>query len=567
MSDALDPIRRAVATAAPVAPGLSDEDRKALIARCAQEDEDDVGNGRRLLHGHENDVLYVERVGWYVFDGTRWAEDEAGAAMRRLCHGVAERIAEEAAVVYEARSERERRVIEAAERIIADVEAGKRTDEDRRAIKAAADVTKNLVSRRARRLRWKRTSSNSGKLDGMMREAAPYRTRPIGDLNPEPLAVNLMNGTLRFVSEVDEECPDPDVERLVWSAQLDPHRREDLISKRVEAAWREEAKAPTFEAFLARCLPDAAVRSFLQRYFGYALTGLTHEQKLCFFWGAGRNGKSTLVDIVARILGDYAVATDFATLGGDDKRKGGEATPEIARLPAARLVRASEPEQGVRLKEGLVKSLTAGEPISARRLHQDYFEFYPSFKLILSGNHKPAIVGTDDGIWRRVLFVPWLVQIDASEVDPRLPNRLWEERDGILTWMVEGALAWLRQGLDPPPAVTAATEEYRDESDPVGSFIRQACIVTGEPCDMERPRELYEAYARFCAAEGMFAFNQVTFTRRLSAAAKKIWRRPDGGVAQFERQHSGGSIYRGIRIAADFVPSHTPDDDRERMAE
>src|SRR5262249_15828908 len=157
--------------------------------------------------------------------------------------------------------------------------------------------------------------------------------------------------------------------------------------------------------------PNENVRRFLQCYHGYALTGLTGEQCLAFYYGTGSNWKSTFIEIVARVMGDYATVLNFESLTGDHSASGSQASPDIARLPGRRLVRGAEREGGVHVKEALIKSLTGGEPRLTRHNFGNFFEFRPVFKLVLSGNQKPEIGGVDHGIWRRIRFVLWPVTI------------------------------------------------------------------------------------------------------------------------------------------------------------
>ena len=552
--------------------GATDKIDWPLVHLCAGEPETDIGNGRRLLHRHGEKLLFVSRVGPHVWDGRRWAEDEDDALLRPLAHDTAEMIvleatfvpvppdlADVAASVDEA-TMHEYHDLKQKHHSKREIDDRLRLAELERVVAKAEKAQAEIDDLASRRLRHAKSSAGSGRLDAMVAEAKPYRAARVDDLNQDPLALNVENGTLRFVRTPDPDCPDPDGERLIWEVRLNAPRRDDKITKMARATWVPDAEAPVFEAFLQRVVPDVEVRGFLKRYFGYALTGRTDEQVLVFLYGIGRNGKSTLVDTLARIMDDYAVSLSIDSLSGENRRGGAEATPDLARLPGARFVRASEPDMGVRLREGLVKQLTSGEPIPVRRLQQDFIEVYPTFKLCLSGNHRPTITGDDDGFWRRLLLVPFTIQIPEDEVDTHLDNKLWAERDGILTWMMEGALDWLREGLRPPEAVRAATREYREEQDPIGAFIRSACEVYGDNSVDETPAALFAAYERFCEAEGVFKLGQSTFTRRLSKATERQWADPGGEMRSFAKTKTGGvSLYRGIQIKAEFRGLSAPD--------
>jgi putative DNA primase/helicase len=428
---------------------------------------------------------------------------------------------------------------------------------------AAMEKAKKAVSdRMSARFRHAKSSAGTTKINNMLIEAAPHCARMVGDLNRERLAINCASGTIRFVRCEDEES-DPDDPRFVWRLRHDPHRQADYITKLVDMPLPGKADAPHFDRFLKTIQPDPEIRAFLKRFFGYCLTGLTSEQCLVFFYGIGRNGKSTLLDLLVSIFGDYAVTLSIDSFAGESRRGGAEATPDLARLPGARLVSASEPEMGVKLKDALIKALTGGEKIPVRRLHQDFIEVDPQFKIVLSGNHKPRIDDTSDGIWRRVHMVPFDVQIPQAEVDRDLPAKLRREAPGVFAWLLEGALDYLNFGLAPPPQVLAATQDYREESDPIGSFVRNACVVTGKEEDTATPGDLFVAYSNWAGKEGAAEFRQNTFSRRFPDYARKSWQGPDERMHQFWKAKAGTTVYRGIRIRDAFMaPGQTPGGER-----
>lgn len=555
-----------------------DEAAERLLEACAAEPETDIGNGRRfrLRFGDlaadyagaaSHIAICVAHIGWHVFDGKRWKEDEDGSLIRRLAHKTAEAIRKETA--YLGASEAEQAVLSAGEvaaEALARMKAprkgwpaveGVASKRDyEQAVAAAEQVAQLLMARHGSRKRHAKSTAGSSKLNNLLAEGQPYMACKVQDLNTDPYIVNCLNGTVCFLQEEDEES-DPDDPRFVWRAEIREHRQGDFITKMVEAEWQPEGAPPMpeFKKFLSRVQPDPEIRAFLKRFCGYLLTGLTIEQVMLFFYGAGRNGKSTFVDLLCNIMGDYAVTLSIDSFSGENKRGGGEATPDLARLPGARLVAASEPEANVKLKDALIKTLTGGEKIPVRRLHKDFFEVLPNFKIVLSGNHKPRIDDDSDGIWRRVLLVPWTVQIPANEVDRALSRKLKAEADGIFAWMVEGAIEYLNGGLAVPAAVHAASEEYRQESDPIGAFIRLACLVTGESADEEKPFDIYLAYDKFATEEGVFKFNNATFAKRFASAAGRSWPGPDGTVKMFAKAKSGTTVYRGIKVKPEWVPT------------
>lgn len=546
-----------------------------LLEECAIEPETDIGNGRRFLLRHGREVIHVARVGWHGFDGKRWKEDEDGSVVRPLAQSTAEMIGDEASLMTA--TEEENEAIEAGRKARIERKGmgtpKKDWDADKLArwmqlddiIEVAEDAKKKVNGRKSARHRHAKSSAGTSKINNMMTEAAPHVAKMVQDLNLDLYAVNCASGTLRFHRVEDEES-DPDDPRFVWKVRCDPHRPGDFISKIAPHEWRPAAQAPVFDTFLKTVQPDPEIRAFLKRLAGYCLLGITVEQCLAFYYGAGRNGKSTFVDLLCDIFGDYAVTLSIDSFAGDTQRGGSEATPDLARLPGARLVSASEPEMGVKLKDALIKRVTGGEKIPVRRLHQDFIEVLPQFTIMLSGNHKPRIDDTSDGIWRRVYLVPWEVQIPVADVDRDLPKKLRAESEGVLAWLVEGALDYLNYGLGAPEKVLAATREYREESDPIGAFIRTACIVTGKDEDEATPGDLFIGYSNFAAKEGVSEFKQVTFSRRLPDYTRLSWASPDGVMRTFWKSKSGTTVYRGIRVKDQFVrpgghaPPASPED-------
>ena len=205
----------------------------------------------------------------------------------------------------------------------------------------------------------------------------------------------------------------------------------------------------------------------------------------------------------------------------------------------------------MRLQEGLIKEWTGGEPILVRALHSDFIVVLPKFKLTMSGNHKPDIRGTDDGIWRRFLMVPFTEQIPVAERDPHLVDKLWEERDGIFQWLIVGLNQFQEIGLSPPDAVVAATAEFRAEQDPVGDFLATCTVVTGRPEDTVTSSRLVEAFTFWLMKNGQGAWKPTTVSRRLSDKAER-WRHPNGGQS-FTKRKASTVFYDGIRLTEVFA--------------
>jgi len=254
---------------------------------------------------------------------------------------------------------------------------------------------------------------------------------------------------------------------------------------------------------------------------------------------------------VARMLGDYAATARIKSLTGVDRRGGGDATPDLMVLIGARFVRASEPREGEQLQEEFIKELTGGEPIMVRALNSDFVEMDPDFKLTISGNHKPVVRGTDDGIWRRLLLVPWDVQIPEHRRDKDLGEYLFQnERSGILNRLRDGLLDYLEGGLAVPGLVSDATKEFREESDPVGTFLEQCCVITGDHRDSIGARELGEAFNFWNSDRGFGEWKPKTVGMKLKEKADR-WKSPVTGQ-RFTARKSSTHFYDGIQFNAVF---------------
>jgi len=543
-----------------------------LLEECADLPETDIGNANRLLTRYGHKILFVARVGWHGYDGMRWKEDEDGSVVRPLAQRTAEFIDDEA-IKLDAEPAEQTAIEDGRLAMVAMKDMGrpdkKWNAEDLAKYDALSDrisqmreADKARSGRMSSRHAHAKSSAGTTKLNNMLTEAAPHCARMVNDLNLDLFAMNTLSGTLRFVQVASPEG-------VRWKVRLDHHDPADHITKLAPVNFDQGAQAPEFDRFFKQIMPDVDLRKFLQRYFGYCLLGLTVEQCLLFFYGAGRNGKSTLVDLIVDVLGDYAVSLSIDSFAGDSRKGGGEATPDLARLPGARMVSASEPEMGVRLKDALIKTLTGGDKISVRRLHQDFFELIPQFKIILQGNHKPIITDDSDGIWRRVMLIFFEIQVPKDQVDPELPKKLRREMDGVFAWMVAGALDYLTIGLRPPDKVLAATEEYRQESDPIGAFIRGGCEVTGREDDTVTPEDMFIGYANFARVEGLPDFKQATFNRRLPDQTRKAWETVQKDMKQFWKAKSNGmTVYRGIRVIDRFTgrKADVPPDEPGRHA-
>jgi putative DNA primase/helicase len=345
-----------------------------------------------------------------------------------------------------------------------------------------------------------------------------------GDFDRDPWLLNCANGLLDL-----------------RTGRLRPHDPAAMCSKLAGAAYEPEAKCPGWERFLAEVFDgDEALILYVQLAVGYCLTGSTAED--CFFLchGGGRNGKSTFLRVLRDLFGDYAAHTDFATLTIERERQAAIRN-DLARLAGARLVTAIETSEGVRFAEGVVKALTGGDPVTARFLHKEFFEFDPQFKLWLGCNHKPRVRDTSEAFWRRVRLLPFEVQFSGNRERNReeLLAELRAELPGILAWAVCGCLAWQEVGRLPlPDRVRAATEGYRVEEDVLSQFLADSCL-TGPGLEVGAS-DLYQAYCEWCAANGEHPLSQTRFGRALG---EKGFAKARTRTARWE--------YRGLGLLAD----------------
>jgi putative DNA primase/helicase len=269
----------------------------------------------------------------------------------------------------------------------------------------------------------------------------------------------------------------------------------------MDVEFDPESSCPTYDAFIDKVQPSSQVRRFLHQWAGLSLTGDISEQKLTFFWGKGRNGKTTLIEAWARIFADYACSIPIESLMDNGRpRSGGQATPDLAILPSIRFVHTDEPSRNAKLSESLVKLLTGGDTIQARELNKGFFSFKPEFKLTMCGNYRPIVDGGEasQGTWRRLILVRWPITIPEQEIDRHLSEKLRRESSGILNRLLDGLRDWIDHGLQIPDEVKETTEDYRRDSDLLGRFLDECAErdADGRVSNGEL-YVLFRAYAKF----------------------------------------------------------------------
>jgi putative DNA primase/helicase len=473
-------------------------------------DTTDLRNAERLVERHAGELRYVGTWSkWLAYDGARWEMDDTGGAMRCAVETVRYMVADALESVTPAR------------RALDEAMALPEGDESRERLIASAE-RKLAMAERA--FKWAVSSQGARGLRAMLDVAKSFAAVVVRHdvLDADTWALNVANGTIDL-----------------RTGKLREHRREDLITKIAPVAYDPNAKAPTWDAFLERAMGgDPELVSYLARVIGYALSGDVSEHVLGFFFGGGANGKSTFLGAIHSMLGDYASPAPRGLLF----RSRGERHPtEYATLHGRRFVTCAEVEEGTAFDESLVKDLTGGDPVECRRMREDFWTFTPTHKLFLAGNHKPSVRGDDEGIWRRIRLVPWVVTIPEGERDTELPVKLRAELPGILAWAVRGCMAWQAKGLATPAAVIAASAEYRKESDLLGQFFRTS-VVFERDATIAR-RDLRELYATWCVEVGTEPLGAKRFAGRLRESGVR-----ESTIRQGPKVVNG---WRGVRLATD----------------
>ncbi|MBZ9822327.1 phage/plasmid primase, P4 family [Mesorhizobium sp. CA4] len=529
----------------PKDPGEVDWD---VVRHCAGLDHSDTDNAERLLAHFGDDLLVLaqsksRKAAYAVWDGTHWDIDLGEPKSLAVAQRVGGRIALEVGML---------KLTEAEQRLVdrADAAAEKADDQltvvEKQIIAKAEKAREAYRKRGQSRMRHAVTSKNKGRLEAMLACAAPHIQRGPDEFNADPLKVAVLGHTLCF-RRVTKRVPNPayndpddsreDVPETILAPDgelkvIKGHRRQDLITQLVPVAYDPKAKCPKWEAFLEDKLPVERVRRMVQVASGLGLVGIT-VQRLFFHYGFGANGKSVYMETLCRLLGEVAVTLPSESFIGEGKA-GGSANPDMARLYGRRFLRVKELPEGEDLRENLVKDLTGGEAFTVRDLFQGYFDFKPVFVGHMSGNGYPKISGTDNGIWRRMAVIHWPKTI-AEEERREFEEVLAEfvpEYPGILNWLIEGVMVFLREGLVIPEEVRQKTQEYRDEMDKTSAFCAR-CVLPAADGEVTA-KEFYQAYVDFTIDQGGRPISLTAF----GLIMKRKYQREDGRIV----------TYRGIRL-------------------
>ena len=428
------------------------DEHAGQLARLGETDTD---NAQRFAERFGPTAIHTPGMGWLVFDGKRWCPDSL--------HGVLE-LAKETA----------RMIAQEAEHLSDD-------------------------AARARRKVFSLQSLSKGALDRMLDLAKSLLAVEDARLDADPWLLNVENGTIDL-----------------RTGHLEKHDPRDLLTTVAPVQADHTAKCPTFKKFLKRITgDDPNLASYIQRAVGYSLSGETTEQVFFFVYGrSGQNGKSTLVNLIRDMLGNYGLHTQTESLLV--KQYDNNIPADLARLRGARMVTAIEANVNRHLDEAKIKAMTGGEPIVARFMRQNFFQFAPTFKLWLVANDQPRVRGTDQAFWRRVRVIPLEVSIPPSERDPQLPSKLQEEWPGILAWAVRGCLKWQKIGLTEPSAVRAASQGWQKQMDHLKAFVESELITT--PGMKIASSRLLDFYKKWCVQNGETSLSVQDFKMQLQTA-------------------------------------------------
>jgi putative DNA primase/helicase len=453
----------------------------------------DIGNAERLVDVFGTDIRYCDETGkWLTWQEVKWVPT-GKTGPQSLMQEVVRRIEEKAETVVMVDSN--------------GIQNDNATAEMRRKMKA-----------------WAKRSESNNAVAGAIAQARGLRGIHVSmsAFDSDRMLLNVGNGTLNLRTR-----------------QFLPHRKADLITKVAAISFDQKATSPRWEAFLEKSMPDAATRRFLQQAVGYSLTGETGEDCLFLNIGNGRNGKGVFLNTLKHLLGDYALQANFDSFVASKSSGGLAVRTDIARMAGARFVSASENEQEARLAEGLLKTLTGSDTITARKLYEAEEEFLPQFKLWFAVNNEPRIIGVDDGIWSRIHLIMWKVFIRPEERDPKLKQYLIDnELPGILNWALRGLRDYQQNRLTPSPEMLEAGRTFRNTSDQVQRFFEEKCVL--EDGAQTKAGDLYRVYKQWAQDTKEFQLKDRQFKHYLETRGFN------------QRRTNSDRYWVGVRLRSDI---------------
>lgn len=478
----------------------------------------DIGNAKRLRDLAGGKLLWVEDH-WAAYDDQRWADEDGELRAQKLAQDMARHVPAEAAAL-------EKRL-----------DIGK----DRNGT-SLDEAFKGVIEGRIDELRKHAVlSGNVNKTSGALTQAKSEMAVRRDDFDADLMALNTPSGTLRFVQGPDG-----------WTVVERPHDPTDRISRVTMVPWNAKATCPNWISHIETVLPHAETRRFFQSCLGYALTGEIREQCIFLLQGKGGDGKSTTMDVVRDVMGGYGVVAGVESFLAGQVRSGADASPDMARLGGdTRLVSTGEPKIGAALDEARIKQVTGGQPITARELHGKPFQYRPKFKVFFECNRKPRISGDDDGIWRRIVVIQFPHQFKGA-ADKTITAKLLAEGEGVLRWLVEGCLIWLNEGLNPPPEVQEAIDDYRRASNPFAEWFSER-VETTDPAARTPAKDLYDDYKQFCednAVDDRSIMTSTSFGRALGDKQLLKAKGSDGRVFRRGCRLRPASAVLGIALDA-----------------
>lgn len=432
----------------------------------------DVGNGNLFADIFHEVARYVpERKKWYIFNGCVWEPDAGNLQAAELCKQLANRLAIYALGLPE----------------------GDTRDRYRKFVES-----------------WQRRHVR----ETILKDAASVYPVSLSEFDKDPWMFNCQNGTLNLKT-----------------GEFHQHCAADMFTELAGVAYDPAARCDRWESFMDEVMcGDAEKVIFLQKAFGYSLTGDTSEE--CFFIPFGattRNGKSTALEAIMRLMGSYARSAKPDTIAQKNQARGGAPSEDVARLAGARLVNIAEPEKNLVLSSALVKTLTGNDTINARFLNENSFEFKPCFKLFVNTNHLPQVTDTTLFSSGRVKVIPFERHFTAAEQDKQLKHRLCQpdSLSGILNWCLVGLRLWQEAGLEPPQAILDATEAYRLDSDKTARFISEE--MEPGPGYEVKTADAYLRYQAWCVRFGFQYGSVKSFSADIQGAVQVKRKRPKSG--------------------------------------